>query len=342
MKYILSFFKIIFAGVIAVAILCGIFAMYYTVPVHISNPNENTDYIWPANSVWCQMTEGISWGKYDAKGYNNRKVMENPDVVILGSSHMEATNVLQTENVGHLLSEKLDGEYSVYNMGISGHTLIKICKYLPATLALYEEEPSFIVMETSTTNLQKDSVDALLEGTVDFTPSHDSGLIATLQKFPFFRVTYKQIKDGLLDLLLPEKTTQTKPTQTKPAQVASTGNKTNNEEVYDAFFTYIDDVMKDSSTQLIIVYHPSAVLQEDGSVIFIPDEGNALFSEKCQEHGIAFVDMTEPFAELFASDYKLPHGFITGAIGSGHLNADGHAAMAQELAECITELRQGD
>jgi hypothetical protein len=176
-------------------------------------------------------------------------------------------------------------------------------------------------------------VDALLEGTVDFTPSRENALVAAMQSLPFFRLTYTQLTTGLLDQFLSKKqASTTPPSSAEPIK----------EEVYDAFFRYVGDATKDSSSQIIIVYHPTGELREDGTVHFDVDEGTPLFAEKCQEYGIAFVDMTQPFIEMYQNHHKLPHGFVTGVIGSGHLNADGHAAIAQQLGEIIAALGQGD
>ena len=115
MNVIKNILKIAGAGIVAVALLSGIFAFYYLQPAHIDNTQGNTDYVWIANSRWLKMTEGISWGRFDADGYNNKAVVENPDIMVLGSSHTEATNVPQGSDFSSLLGEKLAGEFSVYN-----------------------------------------------------------------------------------------------------------------------------------------------------------------------------------------------------------------------------------
>ncbi len=79
--------KCIIAGIIAIALLSIIFIPYSTLPVHISNEKGNTDYVWPANSVWMTMREGISHGRFDEWGYNNKAAINNPDIIIVGSSH---------------------------------------------------------------------------------------------------------------------------------------------------------------------------------------------------------------------------------------------------------------
>ena len=67
MKLLKKFLKCILAGIVAVAILSLILIPYSTMPVHVNNPNKNTDYVWSPNAIWSRMTEGISFGKFDNK-----------------------------------------------------------------------------------------------------------------------------------------------------------------------------------------------------------------------------------------------------------------------------------
>lgn len=329
-----SLVKCMLAGIVAIAILCLMLVPYSLTPLHIENPEGNTDYIWPAYSWWCKMTEGISFGRFDAKGYNNATVVEDPDILVLGSSHTEAVNVLQSENFAALLGEKFQDNYTTYNMGISGHFFLKICKYLPRTMEL-NPTAKYVIIETSNVSFNRGDVDSLFNGTVDFTPSNSTGLIGTLQKLPFFRMVYHQLTGGLLDLLIPEmKKSVVTPVDTSETELPD-------EAVYDMLFSYMQDVLQDSQAQLIIMYHPTGKLSEDGSASFVVDEASlSMFSKKCQQYGFSFVDMTQPFAEMYETDHKLPHGFITGKIGSGHLNKDGHAKIADELAKCIARLEE--
>lgn len=332
MKLIRPIVKVGMAGIVAVAILCCIFSFYSAEPVHIANIKGNTDYTWPANSEWRQMKEGISWGRYDANGYNNLQVVADPDVLILGSSHMEAKNVMQNENTAYFLNSMLAGDYTVYNLGISGHHFTKVCKYLPVTMELYAKEPKIVIIETDTVFFTRGDVEKLVQGKLEVTPSHSSGLIAMLQKLPFFRLVYHQLDGGLLDLLMPEKEQNALPAVTQEKQV--------DEEAYSTLFAYLHDVMKDYDSQVIIFYHPTEKLQSDGTISFDGNYGAEAFGRKCEEYGITFVNMEASFLEMFDEEHKVPHGFTTGKIGAGHLNADGHRCVAQELAEAIAELEK--
>lgn len=332
MRIMKAIAKTIAAGVTAVGILCGIFAVYSVIPVHEENKDGNTDYVWAANSVWVKMTEGFSFGRYDAKGYNNLEVIENPDILVLGSSHMEANNVMQDQNLTYLLNEALEGRYKVYNQGISGHHFTKVCKYLPVTLRMYENPPKAVVIETDRTYFSTEDVDRLLQGTVDFTPSNATGLIAQLQKLPFARVAYHQLSGGLLNLFMPE--------QKAAKKTVAPVQQNANEEDYDRLFGYIREATEGYDTEIIIFYHAPGTLQKDGTIIYESTAETALFARKCEENGITFIDMKTSFNQMYYEQNKVPYGFSTGKLGSGHLNADGHAQIAKEVIKTIQALEE--
>ncbi|WP_073116456.1 hypothetical protein [Fibrobacter sp. UWCM] len=81
--------KFFLAGITAILLLSILIAGYYTIPVHSPNIQGGTDFVWEPNSFWIKQTEGISFGRLDAHGFNNDSVINNPDILILGSSHME-------------------------------------------------------------------------------------------------------------------------------------------------------------------------------------------------------------------------------------------------------------
>lgn len=339
MKIIKVTGKIILAGVVALVILSAILCLYSLTPVHIENTAGNTDYVWPANARWVKMTEGISFGKYDANGFNNKTVVENPDIIILGSSHMEATNVMQDENVGYILNEKLDGKHTVYNMGVSGHSFFKICQYLPTNLELYYTAPKVVIIETSEVNISETSVDQVLQGSVAHTPSYSTGLIGTLQKVPFLRLIYQQVEGGLTDIFMPDRTTKTVYTEDADTEDLKTA-ATIDQNSYNKLFDYLASLEEKYGTEIIIFYHPTEKIKEDGTVEFKDSEFLTAFTNTAEQNGITFIDMTRSFENMFYEEHHVAHGFVTGKLGSGHLNAYGHAAVADSLFDAITGLEE--
>lgn len=74
MKFIKELLKIISAGIVSVAIVCGLLCFYDIKPIHKENPKRNTDYVCPPNSIWVKATEGIAFGKNDANGFNKSTI----------------------------------------------------------------------------------------------------------------------------------------------------------------------------------------------------------------------------------------------------------------------------
>ena len=90
MKELKQLGKMIGAAIVAVIILSVIISVYSTSPLRVENPQGNTDYVWKPDSIWANMSEGVSFGRMDANGFNNLEAIENPDIVLLGSSHIES------------------------------------------------------------------------------------------------------------------------------------------------------------------------------------------------------------------------------------------------------------
>lgn len=341
MKFIKELLKIISAGIVSVAIVCGLLCFYDIKPIHKENPKRNTDYVCPPNSIWVKATEGIAFGKNDANGFNNKSVVDNPDIIVLGSSHMEAVNVMQDKNTAYLLSKKLNGKYSLYNMGVSGHDFFKVCQYLPANLELYDRAPKLVIIETSTVNISQSNVDEVIESSVYYTPSHNTGIIGILQRVPFFRTLYHQIKSGLLNLFMPD----------SAPFAAKTNNIEKNKEVpapeekidsaaYKELFSYLKEMEDKYGTQIIIFYHPAEKLMGDGTVFFDSNKYLDTFKSFACEYEISFIDMTDRFEEMYYNDNHVPHGFCTGLLADGHINKYGHAAIADKLYDEIIKLEE--
>ena len=410
MKILKCFIKIIGAGLLAIGILSLLMCVYSLLPAHVENPDGNTDYVWSPDGIWMKMTEGISWGKFDARGYNNAEAIEDPDIVAVGSSQVEATNVLQEQNFVSLLNDKFDGTYSVYNMGISAHNFFKTCWYLPQTLEAFETTPKVIIMETDT--LLITSKRAKLATVKGFRKKGlpASGAVGVLQQIPFLRRLNQQEESGLVQLFLPDteensKTeTSDEDTQTAGDSAGETAEETQTAETsadeasgekvqtvgdsagetaeetqtagdpadevsaenvqtdgdsaaetsgsatgssgklsrkaYNRVFKYLASLEKTYNTQIVIFYHPTGTLQEDGSIQFPDSRSKEMFSDTAEKYDITFVDMTDAFETMYETEHHVAHGFVTGELESGHLNVYGHAAIAEELYTTLQNMAE--
>ena len=332
MKPIKTLFKTVFAGLTALAILCVLMLGYYYIPLRENNSKQNTDYVWAKNTPWVSLTEGVSFGVTDAAGFINKDVVENPDILFLGSSHTESMNVLQSENMCALLNDKFDGKYTAYNMGISGHTIYKVVQYLNATLNIYPKVPKYVIIETGDVALTDVDVHQALSSEVKKTKVVDTGLLYNMQKVPYFRMMYHQLDTGMLDMLADKKKANNATNNTKQKAVEKVEI---DEKPYDEMLGYLQKLEKEYNTQIIVMFHPFETINADGSISFAQDEYAEIFSKVAQKYGIGFVDMTEDFEKMYYEEHHVPHGFSTGEIGAGHINKYGHAAIADRLYRYI-------
>lgn len=332
MKPIKTLFKTVLAGLTALAILCVLMLGYYFIPLRENNSKQNTDYVWAKNTPWVSLTEGVSFGVTDADGFINKDVVENPDILFLGSSHTESMNVLQNENMCALLNDKFDGKYSAYNMGISGHTIYKVVQYLNITLNIYPKAPKYTIIETSDVALIDSSVQQALSGEVKKTKVVDTGLLYQMQKVPYFRMMYHQLDTGMLDMLIDKKKANNATANAKPKEVEKVEI---DEKPYGEMLGYLQKLEKEYNTQIIVMFHPFETINADGSISFAQAEYAEIFSKVAQKNGIGFVDMTEDFEKMYYEENHVPHGFSTGEMGAGHINKYGHAAIADRLYRYI-------
>lgn len=335
MKGIRSFFKIVLSGITALVILCVIMFGYYLMPLRVDNPNHNTDYVWTANSPWACLTEGISYGVTDANGFINRDTVENPDILMLGSSHLQAMNVMPNENMCALLNDKLDGKLSAYNMGISGHTIDKVVQYLKQSLSIYPRAPRYVIIETGNIVLAKQEIETVLSGSVPKTKVADRGIVAQMQKVPYFRLMYHQLDNGMLDILLSKE--KNNASAAEALQTAAQKEPVIDETPYRLLLQYLQGIQQEYHTNIIVLYHPSEVFWNDGSVSFGKTQYSDVFSRYARQYNVGFIDLTTDFETMYQQDHHVPHGFTNGEIGAGHLNKYGHAVAANRLYRVITE-----
>ena len=330
--------KIGAAGAVAVVILSVLMLGYSFIPVHIENPDGNTDYIWPAGSVWFRVTEGIGYGKFDDNGFNNPEVIEHPDILLLGSSHMEAQYVPQGDSVSAVMNDLFGGEHEVYNLGISGHTIFKTCQYLPKNIELYKDSVKYVILETFFVSMTEKDVDNVLNHTVQYSSSKHSPVMQFVNEVPGLRILDHQRKVGFVDLF--KDSGRTTKVFSIDGDEYSSEVSASDLPAYDRLFGYLEDIEKETGVELIIYYHPTETFDGEGHILF--EEGNAYeaFAAAAEAHHIDFVDMADDFVRMFNEEHHVAHGFCTGRLGIGHLNSYGHRASAETLVRVIREKDQ--
>ncbi len=303
--------------------LLSLFVLFYGYTgIHISNASGATDYKWTPHQLKSTMTEGFAWLWMDEDGFNNPEKPEIVDILIMGSSHMEAVNIDQSKNASSVLNA-LVPEYTVYNIGVSGHQIYQCANNLKKAVETYAPT-RYIVVETDTVELNDRMMNQVISGQLQTIPSYESGLMYYIQKYcPAIKTIYKQTEDWRKADNAQKKESGSDATQTES-------------ELLSAF---LEKMRSDCGAErkLIILYHPGTVLDAEGHLIAQNAEAVELFSSVCRQKDISFVDMTEDFQKLYEEQNILAHGFCNTGVGVGHLNVYGHERIAERLAKVIME-----
>lgn len=283
--------------------------------------------------------EGRTTLQLDANGFNNMyysdfgRDLTDVDVLVLGSSHIEAHQVLKDENWVYLMNSRFasnnDG-CSFYSCGCGGYFLSAIVsryesalkRFAPRKYAILElmEVPTIEAINDGLENprsykIQKRSRLRIILG-------ESGGVWGAGQYYNMnkMRKTQNSKKNGEF-----EKTDQHLQGELK--------------EAWKRLAKWIAEVSREQGVKPIILCHKSANIAKDGSYVsrYNIDE-MAAFRAICEQEGIVFVDATERFREEYEKNDVWAYGFCNAGIVSGHLNRDGHRMVADVLEEKIREL----
>ena len=326
MKTIKWFGKACIAGIISITILSIYIYFFSFSGVHIENKTKATDYTWEAFSKKSCTGEGVSWITMDQNGFNNRSFPDSINILLMGSSHMEAVNLASNQNVGVQLNDNLQN-LTTYNIGVSGHSIYTCIQNMEAAILTYEPS-DYVILETGSIEMNVDDMNMVLDNNYPEIVSYDSGILYILQKkLPIVKSVYKTICDW--------KSAESR------SEVSDTIDKTDYttqeyKEVLNKFLRKAQSTTESTGAKLIIFYHPQTILDNNGNMIITTDsDALSAFQEACNNNNILFLDMTSDFEKIYYEDHILAHGFINTAVGVGHLNKYGHKIIAERLAEII-------
>ena len=323
--------KIKAAGIIAFLLLCVLCAIYYNPSTHFPSPTGATDYIREPDALYSYMTEGFSIGRTDSNGFNNfGQMAENsnsPDVLFMGSSHIEAMYVSQKQNAPYILNELLKPqEIKVYNIAMSAHNFMYCMNNLDVALASYKPQ-RYVVIETMSITFAVEEMEKLLAGNF---PKGASVTKADwkywVQQPPYIKLMYNQYRNVLKEMKKVEQTI-------KPVR-----DEAKYRELLEKTIVHLSETVLSHNIEPILFFHPTLKIQPDGSAVTTYDkEDIALLSQICAEQNVKFIDMTDIFTSAYINDYVLPHGFANTEIGTGHMNQHGQRMVAEALYNAITQ-----
>lgn len=345
--------RVLLSGVLAFVLLTLFSMLYANTPAHHHDPDGATDYRWDPDTFYAQAKEGFSFGRTNNEGYyclRDYHAGDPVDILVMGSSHMEASNVQPEQSAAALLDNMLEDK-TVYNIGTSAHTFLVCADNLEKAVEKYRPG-GYVIVETDRLRFPDAELLAVTEKTMEDIPSLEGGVIALLQKNQYLRLLYRQLQNRMaknagagarlekvLNLLRGTDGAQEAPADeaAQPA-AAETRDEAGNERALREVLAGMRDACEKSGAQLIIFFHPSNTILEDGRLhMEYFDEDTAWFRGLCEENGVKFISLADRFGEEYETRHVVAYGFPNTSVGAGHLNAHGHRMIAEELYKLITE-----
>lgn len=328
-KTVTWFLKAFIASLISLVLLSGFCWFYYNTPIHYKNETYSTDYKWEKNSVAIKATEGFAYSKIDENGYSNAYVpkKDDVDILVMGSSHTEGFNVNYDENFTYVLNElftKAEEDLYAYNIGISGHTIIRCFRNLENAINEFKPQ-KYIVIETDNVTPDVASLRSLAEGTFPVLESHNTGLIYHLQKNDYLRLLHSQLSNFI--------------SKNEDIETTKDADNISDYEYYlNEMFKRGREIAENAGCELIVFNNANVDIDSNGNVIEQTTTQKSLIFEKlCNDNGITYIDMHKPFSEYYNETYRLPKGFTNTKVGIGHLNQYGHKVIANTLFDVMTK-----
>ncbi len=320
---------------VALCILSAFSLVYYNGPPTIPQPELITKNRFMPNRVWSTMGEGFGYGVTDNLGYNNAYYNNctDPDVVVVGSSHMEAVHVPATANCTDVLNklfaedEREDNDLKCLNIGRSGSFFDQSASYFE-TIAEYFDTARYIVVETKSLGWTVEQLDGMLNQEYRKDMKERSLAANIAVSIPYFRIFAKQFGE-----LFP----------LKPAEEPLPLSTDQDGEEYASKMNAVIEMMatqaRENGKELIILHHNTYSYEDMENAISDDDpEQMKVLEESCKKNGVVLVDVVDDFISHYKETYQLAYGFANSQIGEGHLNRLGHSIIANELYAAINKL----
>lgn len=338
-KHFKNIIQWILAAALAFVLANILIIPYWYAPGWVNRDSGATPAIYHADKTVINGYEGYGWAHVDKRGYlNEDKPLADNVVLVLGCSHTKATEVPMDKRYTSLLNDKLSGgddsKLYVYNVAIDGFYFPQIVEGFRAAL---EEIPSVgtVVIEIPSTEYAP--TDFNFASTRSY--SADATGTTAFQNQTFFSKIKTSIKEFLpLTSLYLSKQFVSDGAKATPFLQANASLQNDfvfppslyeeYMQVTEAAFQSIRNVW---SGKVIILYHPTFQLNEDGSASYIDTISLPWFFESCRKYDIGFAGMGGFWVDAYNRDYTFPYGFANTAPGQGHLNEDGHRMITELL-----------
>lgn len=337
-KYIRQVIQWGIAATFAVFLCNALLCFYHRPAGWIERTNSATSAIWRPGSTLIMGTEGRGVYHVDRDGYLNADLPRQEGYcLVLGASYTQGKEVRFGERYTDLLNEMLaesEESLAVYNCS-------QDAKFLPGIIndfyAVTQEFPDAgtIVIETGNTDFTAKELVAACEQ-----HGYDANQRGSV-------ITENMSKTQKLKMLVKESLpfyTILKSQLAAMKGVNATARNAEKEPVVDSLKEEslngaLELIRSQYAGRLVIMYHPTVSLTEDGEMEITVQETTAMFRAACEANDILFVDVSEAFLEAYEESYAVPYGFSNTTMGTGHLSEDGHRVIAEELYKVLKEER---
>lgn len=337
-KFVAYLFKCIIAGAISLVLLSLFSLVYYNPPIATEQPDSITNFRFAPNKSWSFMLEGVGFGETDSLGYNNAYYDEclNPDIVCIGSSHLEALQVPQDANCVYILNQMFDKDnesdnnFKCINLGMSGHSFEVSASNFKYVADKFPNS-KYILIETSNVEFSLDVLDDIIAGNFH-TPIEKKGFIAeTAQKVPFIRLMYKKFSESAVA------NNAVAPATDNMSQKAEPDMNVYSEKM-NIIISNISKICAEKGIEPIILLHGMFWEDEDRNIV---TEMNKTYKDAflkcCEDNGVKVIDATPGMIFAYKENFEFSYGFSNTKPGEGHLNKIGHRIIAETIYTKINE-----
>jgi hypothetical protein len=197
-----------------------------------------------------------------------------------------------------------------YSMGFSTHVFFLNLNNFKNAVTYYKPH-RYVVLEMQNVVFDMRELENVVNSELEKLPSFDHRLLSWLQRMPYLRLGYRQIKFftgfHVVDML---RMFAGNDTESEPEEKADVIEWDRIAIFLDSLMADIRQVCVNNGIDLILIYHPRLTIDKGGyASADRPNEYLLKIKNACSNNGIYFMDMTDVFIAEYDTYHLLPHGF---------------------------------
>ena len=340
MKLVVWFGKLFIALLISLLFVTGLYCLCcYCYSIRIPNLEGTTEKIAFPNQIITNMEEGYSLIQFDKKGFNNSypPKKDSLDILLVGSSQMEAIHVWGDKNTGYLLNKLLPDLYT-YNIGIVGMFFPQNVFFLRNAYLNFKPQ-KYVLIGIDRTVYSSSELEPIYKNSYNYRKE-----LRNSEKNKLLLVLNSSISRIKTKAKLWRSNSLAFFNNTDKSITNEKDNLEDSEKYSDSLNKFLEYARKQipENIPIIIFYYPSVKINKEGKLLFVESSEQVNNFEKlCNKNKIHFINLSKDFEELYYDKKLVPYGFINTTLGNGHLNVYGHECVANVLANFILSLEKG-